>query len=114
MSADPEERERYGQAWNFGPPSGSAPPVREIVELAIGVWGGGRWEEAESSALAHESGLLVLAIDKASAELHWAPRWDTKRTVEETVRWYKAFYDGEAMRSWSEQQIERYLEAWRA
>ena len=113
LGASTEERGRFCTAWNFGPRPGSAPPVREIVELAIRFWGAGRWEEVESSGDAHESGLLMLAIDKAMSELDWAPCWDAKQTIEETVRWYLAYYHGEEMVSWSERQIDRYLEAWR-
>ena len=40
-----------------------------------------------------QAGLLNLDISKAVEELNWSPVYDTERTLDETVRWYRQLFD---------------------
>ena len=41
----------------------------------------------------YESGLLKLNCDKALHQLGWWAIWNFERTVQETVEWYRTFYE---------------------
>jgi len=102
------------QAWNFGPRSEDARPVRDVVEAVIGAWGSGRWDDRHDPAAPHEAGLLRLCIDKATSRLGWAPRWGFDETFRRTVAWYRAYHDGargEALATLCRRQIADYLES---
>ncbi len=81
-------------AWNFGPPPGPPVPAGELVDRVCRAWGSGTWEHAPAPGAGPEEPALALAIDKASAELGWWPRWDLAETVARTVGWYRRFHDG--------------------
>lgn len=89
LSDDP----RWQSAFNFGPEPGDIRPVRALVEAAIAQWPG-TWVDASDPEAPHEAGRLSLTIDKARAELGWAPRWDVARGLAETVHWYRAVAEG--------------------
>ena len=110
LSPDAEERRRFCEAWNFGPSSGLAASVRDVVESTVEHWGSGSWKLDPTADGQHESSLLVLSIDKALSRLDWTPRWGIAKTIEETVRWYRAFYASEDVRRLTEEQIEVYQE----
>ncbi len=82
--------EKFTQAWNFGPPPMELVSVRQLVEMAIQIWGKGSWESIENPYSKHEKGLLLLDSSKATEVLGWSPRWEFKQTIEKTVRWYRA------------------------
>jgi CDP-glucose 4,6-dehydratase len=105
LSADPAERACAADAWNFGPPPGSARTVHDLVAEVLTAWGGGRWEDASDPSAPHEAGLLQLSTDKARALLGWRPRWDFTTTVRRTVEWYRAHLAGEDMTWWCRRQI---------
>jgi len=83
-------------AFNFGPPEGSERSVRDLVELALELWPGDTpgWRAARDANARHEARELALAIDRARDRLGWRPRWDFRRTVEETTGWY---HDGRGL-----------------
>jgi CDP-glucose 4,6-dehydratase len=104
-SDDPQ----LSSAWNFGPRPGEELPVREIVELLIRAWGNGTWIDASDPLQPHESQILRLAIDKARWQLGWQPRWTIQQSLQETVRWYQAFFEGQTnLAELCLQQIEGY------
>jgi CDP-glucose 4,6-dehydratase len=99
-------------AWNFGPLPGSELPVRDIVELFIEEWGEGSWRDVSSEEQPLESNILRLSVDKALWELDWKPAWNTRQTVRETARWYRAYFDDpHAVRDLSLEQMQDYEQA---
>ena len=82
-------------AYNFGPATGDAASVGEVVTLASRAYGAGTWAcpEAEQAG-PHEAGLLGLEVAYAQAALGVAPRWDLSVAVTRTMRWYRAHADG--------------------
>jgi CDP-glucose 4,6-dehydratase len=97
---------QFSEAWNFGPDPARVFTVQQVVDLVVRCWGRGRWEiSGERSP--HEAGLLALDISKARQRLGWRPVWDTRRAVEQTVRWYRDGQDGKAYEVCL-RQIEEY------
>jgi len=98
--------------WNFGPMPGNELPVREIVDILIREWGAGSWIDASDPNQPHESRILRLSIDKAMWQLGWRPRWSVQRSLKETVRWYRAYFEGkDNLVELSRQQIDLYQNA---
>lgn len=95
---------RWQSAFNFGPEPGDICTVRALVEAAIAQWPGA-WVDASDPAAPHEAGQLALTIDKARAELGWAPRWDVARGLAETIRWYREVAAGADARALTAAQI---------
>jgi CDP-glucose 4,6-dehydratase len=95
--------------WNFGPLPGNELPVREIVELFLQEWGAGSWNDVSESDKPHESHILRLSIDKAIWQLGWEPRWNVQRTLFETARWYRTYFEQpEMIRELAFEQIADY------
>lgn len=87
-----EGDESVAGAWNFGPGSDSNVTVKELVIEA-----NKHWERIEfdydKGEHPHEAGFLMLDSSKAIKLLQWKPVWDFKITVEQTVNWYRSFYE---------------------
>ena len=99
----------YG--WNFGPSTHQSVSVRDVVRDAVGVWGGGKWEERPDGNAPHEAGVLRLDCTKAAVQLGWRGIYSTRQAVEKTVRWYKNFYtiSGFDARAYSLSEIASYM-----
>jgi CDP-glucose 4,6-dehydratase len=112
--AEPADRARFCEPWNFGPHVDDARTVREVVEAVIREWGSGAWEDRHDPAAPHEAGLLRLSIEKAQARLGWLPRWRFDETFRRTVGWYRAWHEGtrgDALRALTVKQIHEYMES---
>jgi CDP-glucose 4,6-dehydratase len=103
------DRAKTTGSWNFGPDENSVHSVKNVVDECIGNWGVDIPIEMHESNV-HEAGLLQLNCDKARNELGWRPRWNFKRTFEETTEWYKRVSLGEQVSSITLEQITRYEE----
>lgn len=81
----------FADSWNFGPREHEAITVQQMVEKAIAIWGNGDWIDKSDPNAKPEMGLLKLNWDKAANLLHWSPRYNWSKAIEETVQWYKSF-----------------------
>lgn len=79
----------YCSGWNIGPLPGNEIPVRDVVSLFLGEWGGGSWIDAGDPHAPREAGILRLSIDKAIWNLNWKPGWDVGETIRQTAQWYR-------------------------
>lgn len=80
-------------SYNFGP---EIKDVRSVVDLlcaALSQWPG-TWEDQSDATARHEAGLLSLDIERARADLGYTPRWNFERSVETTMKWYRAVAEG--------------------
>ncbi len=88
---------RYGPKssgpWNFGPRGRKHLTVRELVEQAVAVWGGGRYT-VEKGPFPHEAHLLRLNSAKARRLLEWKNIYSNRKAVRKTVEWYRDYYAG--------------------
>jgi CDP-glucose 4,6-dehydratase len=87
--------------------------VKEIVALAVSLWGQGDYR-IDSAAQPHEATLLRLDCSKAYHFLSWRPVYGASQAMEETTAWYRKFYseassDKEMMYEFSSVQISRYM-----
>lgn len=96
--------------WNFGPLAGDDWNVEAIVKTVCDIWGDGQYS-VDKSAQPHEAHWLKLDCAKANIELGWLPRWDVRRALEETTRWYRKHHDGASaaeLQAFTLEQIETY------
>ncbi|MEO1230599.1 MAG: CDP-glucose 4,6-dehydratase [Myxococcota bacterium] len=101
---------RYGGGWNFGPLAGDDWNVEAIVKEVCGQWGDGEYR-VDGGQHPHEAHWLKLDCAKANIELSWLPRWNVRRALKETTRWYRAYHDGAdaaRMTAFTLEQIEAY------
>lgn len=97
----------YPPAVNFGPDLVGAWPVSALVDHALRLWGGGRWERyarpgpPESPALALDSGLALERFD-------WRPRVEVERAIEWTVAWWRTASHGGDVRALALDQIHAF------
>ena len=83
-----ESPDNYEPSFNFGPFMNSNRKVSELVNQILRVWKGNWIVEKKKYSNLHEANLLYLNIDKAVKLLGWEPKWDFKKTVYKTVKWY--------------------------
>ncbi|WP_417840789.1 CDP-glucose 4,6-dehydratase [Terasakiella sp.] len=85
-----DDGDKYAGAWNFGPSDLEEFTVRQIVDLL-----GEKWRTPTVQLQISEfQEAQTLAIDssKAAHELAWHSPWNTRRTLCETIEWYRTFY----------------------
>jgi CDP-glucose 4,6-dehydratase len=99
--------------WNFGPRPGNELSVRDVVDLLIQEWGEGNWVDASDPNQPLESCILRLAIDKALWQLGWKPHWDILTSLQQTARWYRAYFAGsKSLTQFALDQIDAYEKSW--
>lgn len=80
---------QFASSYNFGPLPADHLTVKEVVDIAINVWGSGNWEDLSSLDSVHEAKSLKLSIEKAINILGWKPKLDAVTAIEWTIDWYK-------------------------
>jgi len=101
-----EEPGKFSGAFNFGPLPDDHLQVKELVNLALAVWGNGSWLDKSDSKQPHEAGLLKLDIGKSKSHLNWQPKLSSKEAIHWTIDWYKQ--KEEDIFDYSMQQIKNY------
>jgi len=100
----------YAEAWNFGPESADARPVRWIVEYLCSQLPNASWR-CDATPQPHEANSLQLDSAKAKAHLGWQPRWNLEMALQMTLSWHQAWRQGDDMLAFSLQQIRAYQAA---
>jgi CDP-glucose 4,6-dehydratase len=98
----------FSGGWNFGPDEGGAKSVAWVVEKVTALWGDTAAWSVDKRNNPHEAHYLQLDCSKAKSKLGWYPSLDTGSALEQTVAWYKAYWNGEDMFDFSIAQIESY------
>ena len=88
------QRPALAGAYNFGPDTADAVPVRDVVELARAAYGEGEVRYGDGSEGPHESASLTLDVAKAKATLGVAPKLTLAQAVTSTIAWYRAHERG--------------------
>jgi CDP-glucose 4,6-dehydratase len=86
-----KEPQSFARAWNFGPHHLKTFSVLELINLMST-----EWKQPILNVLQDvlpEAHILNLDSSMARNFLHWQPPWDTKRTIKETIAWYKTYFD---------------------
>lgn len=92
-------RPELAGAYNFGPETGSAASVRDVIDLARAAYGRGEGLWGDGSAGPHEAGWLALDCAKAELALQIRPRWDLPESVARTMAWYRGVNAGSDARA---------------
>jgi len=95
-------------SWNFGPPESAVHSVEDVARECIKVWGSGEINIKIDRDAVHEATLLQLNCVKARKELGWSPRWDFKKTIFETISWYKAVSRSKKALNVTTKQLSEY------
>lgn len=88
-----EEKQEFGDAWNFGPSDEGSITVERVVQNVKKHWDKIEYEINCDPNQPHEANLLKLDCSKAFLLLKWKNVWDAEMTFEKTVKWYKAYYE---------------------
>lgn len=95
-------------AWNFGPTDDDVLTVREMMERMKMQWDGLDFVLESNEAQPHEAGMLKLDSSKARQKLGWRPVWDCGQALEQTTKWYQAFYKQGLV--FTRSDLESYIE----
>ena len=102
------EQPNLAGAYNFGPNTGEASTVREVIELARLAFGKGLVQYGDGNEGPHEASLLTLEINKAKEMLGVDPRLSLGETVNQTMNWYRAQQEGADARILCQAEIKAY------
>jgi CDP-glucose 4,6-dehydratase len=100
---------KYSEAWNFGPDEINVKNVEWIAKTLCQLWGENSSYEIDAHPQLHEAKYLKLDCSKAKMELNWVPLWDIQTTLENVVKWNKAFLNGTDARWITLEQIDEYF-----
>ena len=78
-------------SYNFGPNTSELISVREIINLASQFYENPKIS-FKNDNLFHETNKLLLENSLAKKDLSYFPKWDVYKGVEETIKWYKSYY----------------------
>lgn len=104
------DRERFSEAWNFGPAERDCVSVRWIVEYLCERIEGASWS-LEQQQQPHETLSLRLDSAKARAMLKWSPAWNISEALQSTLEWHAARRSGRDLQEFTLQQIGAYESA---
>ncbi|MBA3026789.1 MAG: CDP-glucose 4,6-dehydratase [Sulfurimonas sp.] len=90
-----EEKQEFGEAWNFGPSDEGSITVEVVVKNVKKHWDKIDYEINRDPHQLHEANLLKLDCSKAHILLKWKDVWDSETTFEKTVKWYKSYYESD-------------------
>lgn len=100
---------KYAEGFNFGPNTNSVLTVADVAQQVVKFYGKGSVRVHKRDQL-HEANALMLDNTKVKKVLGWGPTYNVEQAIEETVAWYKRFYQGDDIRSFTLQQIQDYEE----
>jgi len=96
----------FAEAWNFGPGYDNNVSVIELVKQAQQFWSKIVFS-VDSGNHPHEAGYLMLDSSKAIKRLQWKPVWGFCKTVEQTISWYRSYY--ESNKVLSDEILRQYI-----
>lgn len=104
-----DSNQQLSGAWNFGPKTMQHFSVGEVIQQAALCWG----EKTnivinKTPPILHEAGILMLDSSKAQAFLGFKAVLSTEQAISFSVDWYKAFYQKDDMKAYTQNQIEKY------
>jgi CDP-glucose 4,6-dehydratase len=101
-----EGKKDFSGPWNFGPEERGQKDVLAVVKGLQSYWPAIDFEIDSGRRDLHEADLLKLDCSKAHVQLGWRTIWHDAKMLEETVQWYREFY--ESGRVLSQEQLKAY------
>ena len=108
--AEPKFAHLNGSAFNFGPDATVNFTVKKLIEDLAIYWQDVQYEDHSNHSVMHEAGLLKLCCDKALHYLNWQPTLTFDQTIEMTSEWYRSYYSGSDMVTYTQQQLNSYMQ----
>jgi CDP-glucose 4,6-dehydratase len=102
-----EQPQQYSRAYNFGPYPQDHLQVKELVEIALKIWGNGSWKDISDPLQPHEARLLKLDITRSITDLQWKPKLNSTNAIDWTIKWYQQPINRQA--DFTFEQIKKYL-----
>ncbi len=93
--------------WNFGPENNETLSVAEVLKKAISIWPAIVYDTPSQQNILHEAKLLRLDCTKSNTKLNWKPIWNTDTAIENTIIWYKNFYEHKKLNT--ETDLNNYI-----
>jgi CDP-glucose 4,6-dehydratase len=101
--------ESAGEAFNFGPDTGSFVPVGSVATEVASLWGTSSVVEVDEGPHVHEAALLSLDSRKAELTLGWRNRIAFHDALAWTVDWEKRVRAGADARTVTLAQIDEFM-----
>jgi CDP-glucose 4,6-dehydratase len=102
-----KNKKKFQGNWNFGPEIGDNKSVEELIEITKSL-GFELDVNFEINEIQKEAKYLSLNIDKVKKDLKWSPIWNSKEAINQTLIWYRDFYNGTNPNSLIINEIEKY------
>ena len=99
----------FAGAWNFAPEDTNFIKVQELVRKSIELLKRGSYS-VKKDKTKHETAILKLDSTKARKNLNWKSVFGIDEALEWTYAWYRKYYAKSDMGSFSNKQIELFLE----
>ncbi len=108
------QNNKYADYYNIGPDESDCITTGELVNLFCS-----KWEKATGIKQTwvnkfdggpHEANFLKLDCSKIKTVFGWKPRWNIEITIEKTVEWTIAFFDGDNISSIMDKQNDDFLQ----
>lgn len=82
----------YAQGWNFGPYVENNISVLDLVKASQEYWNKIKIDYDKNPS-PYEASFLMLDSSKAIKLLNWKPVWGVRKTIENTIKWYRSYYE---------------------
>jgi len=104
-----EGKKDFAQAWNFGPNNEEIVTVKNMIKKMQKYWNKIDFVIKHKKDNFYETNTLRLDCSKAYIKLNWRSIWNIDKTLENTVLWYKNFYNNDSISTLKDlyQYIER-------
>ena len=93
-----ENPKKYSGAWNFGPKISQKKTVEYLVGQLKKYWPYSQKIKVtinKNNSKKKEDKLLHLDYSKSKKYLNWKPKWNTQKTIKQTINWYAKYYKNE-------------------
>lgn len=111
IAAKQYEDIKYAGCYNVGPDECDCVTTGTLVELYCKKWGAAAtWINKSEEDAPHEANFLKLDCSKIKKVFDWKPQWHMDKCMEMTVRFSKAWLEGDDIRSEMDREITEYME----
>lgn len=110
LLSSPQGSTLNGASFNFGPDASVNCSVETLISELANYWDQPVFETGSQQNTAPEAGLLKLCCDKALHHLKWVPTLSFEQMAVFTTEWYQAYYSGVEMPSFTDQQLQQYMQ----
>ena len=105
-------KKNFSGAWNFGPNISQKKTVEYLVDKMKKQWPyttNIKIKINRSNSKKKEHKLLHLDYSKSKKYLNWKPKWNTQKTIKQTINWYVKYYKNENIYNACLSDINEYL-----